>query len=274
MDLSKEYVKATFRRTRNARARIPLYVQLSDYLRHQIQTGVVKPGDKMIGENDLVEALGISRTTVRLALDRLVEEELIVRFRGRGSFIAEPRLKRNINYLYNFTENIKAAGAQPSSKVLRSEVRDAPEKLRQILQLSTSDPKIFLLERLRFADQEPLIVEKTRIPYYLCPGIEKFDFTNASLYSVLQYQYGVIISHAEESIEAVVLDKNACNELGCKPGMPGYSIKRLSFLETGYLCEYTSSMTRGDKCVFKLDLHNSMGMRSGCIDFERQLRVE
>jgi len=91
----------------------PLYAQLAEYLRHRIRSGALKPGDRMIAENEIVKKLAISRTTVRLAFDQLVDEGLIVRYRGKGTFVAEPKLKRNINYLYSFTENIRASGAVP-----------------------------------------------------------------------------------------------------------------------------------------------------------------
>ena len=104
MDMTREQFLSSFRLHPESAA--PIYTQIADYLRYQVKSGVLKPGDKMIGENDIVELLGVSRTTVRAAINQLVEEGYIVRYRGKGSYIAEPKLKRNINYLYNFTENI------------------------------------------------------------------------------------------------------------------------------------------------------------------------
>lgn len=249
----------------------PLYAQVAEYLRHRIRSGALKSGDRMVAENDIVKTLGISRTTVRLAFDQLVDEGLIIRYRGKGTFVAEPKLKRNINYLYSFTENIRSSGAVPSSIVLRSEVipADAGEKAK--LKLDLSDAKIFLIERLRMANGEPLIVEKTCIPYYLCPGVEKIDFSSASLYAALRGQYGLNISRAEETIEAVILKKSACGQLDCAPGMPGYAIERISYLDSGYICEHTSSLTRADKCVFKLELTSNHRTREHAVDFERRM---
>ena len=130
----------------------------------------------MIGENEIVELLKVSRTTVRSALNQLVKEGYIVRYQGKGSFISEPKLKRDINYLYNFTQNIREAGSVPSSQVLQCQVIPATAELQEAMKLAAVGQKVFILERLRMADGEPLILETTYIPYYLCEGIESTDF--------------------------------------------------------------------------------------------------
>lgn len=272
MDMTREQFMDTFHISEETQT--PLYAQLAEYLRHQIRSGALEPGDKIIGENDMVELLGLSRSTVRAAINRLVEEGYIVRYRGKGSYVAEPKLKRNINYLYNFTENIKGSGAVPSSRVMRCEVEEADGTLTAKMKLATAGQKVFVLERLRMADGQPLIWETTYIPYYLCEGIEKVDFTHASLYQELENRYGIVIDRADETIEAIILGKNAQQVLGCKRSMAGYSIQRLSYLKSGYICELTQSVTRGDRCVFRLDLRNARGSsREGGIDFQRELNV-
>ena len=119
-----DYFKETFHFSLGSDS--PLYEQLASYIKIQIQAGILKPGDQMITEANLCKILNISRTTVRQCMDRLVEEGLLVRYRGRGSFIADSKMKRNINYLYNFTENMKELGANPNSIVLKSEVEMLP----------------------------------------------------------------------------------------------------------------------------------------------------
>lgn len=91
MDMTREYFLSTFQLSQDPTE--PIYSQLAEYLRYQIKAGVLKPGDKMIGENEIVELLKVSRTTVRSAFNQLVKEGYIVRYRGKGSFISEPKLK-------------------------------------------------------------------------------------------------------------------------------------------------------------------------------------
>jgi GntR family transcriptional regulator len=268
--LSVDYFKETFHF--NSGSNAPLYAQLASYIKIQIRAAIFKPGDKMIAENELCEILNVSRTTVRQSMNRLVDEGLLVRDRGKGSFIADQKLRRNINYMYNFTENIRDTGAVPSSVVLRKEVGPADAGICEKLRLPQGNNKVFFLSRLRCADNTPLLYEKTYIPYYLCEGIEAFDFSNTSLYHTLSNQYSLHLFHAEETIEAVIISGDMKKKLDCKGRMAGYKIQRISYLESNYIFEYTTSITRADKCIFRLDLYKNMNSIKNSVDFERHLQ--
>lgn len=267
--ITTEYVAKTFHF--NPDNSSPLYSQLASYIKFQIQSGAFKPGDRMITETELCEILGVSRTTVRLSMDRLVEEGLIIRYRGKGSFIAEQKLRRNINYMYNFTENMRDAGAVPTSIVLLNTVMKADEKISEILGLPQDNAIVFQLRRVRCANDSPILLETSYIPYYLCTGIESTDFETASLYNVLSSQYALNLCHAEETIEAILIDRESADLLKCSKMIPGYKIERISYLDNGYVFEYTTSITRSDKCIFWLDLYRNSSNNKGSVDFERRL---
>jgi GntR family transcriptional regulator len=269
--LSVDYFKQTFHFILGSNT--PLYVQLASYIRMQIKASVFKPGDKMITENELCDLLKVSRTTIRQSMNRLVEEGLLVRHRGKGSFIADQKLRRNINYMYNFTENIRAAGAIPRSIVLEKKIITADPAISEKLQLQTSNNRAFFLSRLRCADDEPIVYENTYIPYYFCEGIEHFDFSQASLYQTLSTSYSLNLSRAVETIESIVLTKEAGKRLNCKSRTPGFRIQRISYLESGGVFEYTTSITRSDKCIFRLELYKNNNPAKNSVDFERQLQV-
>ena len=148
----------------------------------------------------------------------------------------------------------------------------ATAELQEAMKLAAVGQKVFVLERLRMADGEPLILETTYIPYYLCEGIESTDFSEASLYAALENRYGLVISHAEETLAAMVIPKPAAL-LKCKNGLAGYKTQRTSYLSSGYIGEYTQSITRGDRCVFRLELSNSKSPQGGVLDFQRKLNV-
>jgi GntR family transcriptional regulator len=245
-------------------------MQLALYIKMQIQAGIFKIGERVLAEDELCGTLNISRTTVRLAMNRLVEEGLIIRYRGKGSFIADQKLRRNINYMYNFTENMRNMGVAPSSVVLESKVMQADSGIAQKMRLPEENSRVFCLKRVRCANGIPLLIEITYIPYYLCNGIESFDFTRLSLYEMLKNKYSLNMYHAVETIEAILIDKETAVRLGCKSRMPGYSIERLSYLDAGYIFEYTTSVTRADKCIFRLDLYCNAG-NAKPIDFERRM---
>lgn len=249
----------------------PRYLQLYSFIKHQIQAGVFKVNDQLIAENELCEILNISRTTVRLAMEQLINEGLIVRYRGKGSFIAEEKIRRKINYMYNFTDNMIEVGAKPSSVVLESAVIIADDLISQKLALPATNRKVFKLTRLRCANDNPLLYETTCVPYYLCEGIEQSDFEKVSLYRVLTNEYGLNLFHAEETIGAILIEKEIADYLQCKKKMAGYKIERISHLDNGYIFEYTTSVTRADKCVFKLDLYKNNPTNIKQMEFARLL---
>ena len=233
----------------------PIYEQLANFIRVQIKTNNFKPSEKITPENDICEVLNISRTTVRQAMEILVNEGLLIRYKRKGTFVADPKSRRTINNLYNFSENMKEIGVIPSSTVIQKEVLDAPEELSEILQLPSSYKKIFYLERIRCGNNEPILVEKTSIPYYLCQGIEEFDFSYNSLYQILQQNYGLNIYHATETIDAILINDSDAKLLHTNNKEIGYKIKRISNLSSGQICEYTTSITHASKCVFQLELY-------------------
>lgn len=267
-----EYFKNTFRFTEAAD--VPLYIQLASYLRIQIQNGVLQPGDMMIAENSLCDLLNVSRTTVRQSMNKLVEEGLLVRYRGKGTFIANYKIKRNMNHLYNFTEDMKAIGAKPDSKVIKAEVLErCPDEIADYLKLPTAQAPVFYLERLRLADQEPILWERTYIPYYLCNKIETFDFSRESLYQVLNDTYHLEMYHAKETLDAIVLSKSEAALLECSPKNAGYQIKRISYLDSGFAFEYTTSVTRADKCTYQFDLYKNTASKKTPLEIKRNLSV-
>lgn len=267
-----DYFKETFHFSTDSNA--PLYEQLASYIKIQIKSGVLKPGEQMITENTLCQVLSISRTTVRQCMDSLVEDGLIIRYRGKGSFIADPKLKRNINYLYNFTENMRSVGAIPTSVVLTKEVIDITDnRIIELLQLPKAQPKAFHIVRLRCANGVPLLLENTYIPYYLCNGIEELSFESTSLYDTLSNRYSLNLYHACETIESIIIKGKVANILKCKSNIPGYEIERISHLDSGYVFELTTSTTRADKCVFRLELYKNTALNKNKVDFQRSMYI-
>jgi GntR family transcriptional regulator len=267
-----EYFKNTFRFSEGSD--VPLYLQLAAYLRIQIQSGALQPGDLMIAENSLCDILNVSRVTVRKSMDKLVEEGLLVRYRGKGTFIANSKIKRNMNHLYNFTEDMKEIDAKPSSKVIKAEVLEiCPAAIAEIFNLPTVHTPVFYLERLRLANQEPILWERTYIPYYLCNKIETFDFSGHSLYNVLNEAYHLEMYHARETLDAIILSKSEADLLECASRSAGYKINRISCLDSGFIFEYTTSVTRADKCTYQFDLYKNTASKKTPLEIKQNLNV-
>ncbi len=240
-----------------ASAKISLHEQLTEFIRSKIRTGVFKPGEQMIPESELSSMLHISRTTVRQSMETLVDEGLLLRYRRRGSFIADTKMKRPISSLYNYSENMRSLNVIPSSQVLQCEVIAADENIRRILHLNTEEKRVFLLKRLRCGDHKPIMIETSYIPYDLCRGIEKHDFTVCSLYQVLDEEYAMKVEHATEIIAAILIRESDARLLKCKSREAGYQIRRISETKIGTIIEYTTSVTRADMCEFQIELYES-----------------
>ena len=232
----------------------PLHLQILNILKTQISTGVLKPGDIIPAESQLCKQYNVSRTTVRLAMEQLVEDNLIIRRRGKGSFVTSPKLKRSLNYLYSFTEDMLAIGKTPSSVVVEKALVKATTEISRLLSLPIEANEVFKLKRVRMADGEPILLETTYIPSYLCNGIMEEDFSKTSLYGVMRSRYNLFLHRAIEAYEAVKMDKETSRLLQSSTSACGFKIRRTAYLDSGIAYELTQSITRSDKCIFKVEL--------------------
>jgi GntR family transcriptional regulator len=248
---------------------IPLYHQLLTLIKHEIQNGILKPGDLLPSEMQLCSCYDLSRSTVRQALNQLVEEGLVIRRRGKGSYVASKKLNRNLNHLYNFTEDILELGLKPSSKVLEHTIEQASEDIIAQLNLPAGKTNVFKLIRLRLVDQEPLLLETTYIPLYLCPNIIHENFSNTSLYAILKTRYNLNLYKAVETYEAVTLNMKTSQLLRCKTSTSAFKIQRIAYLDSGIAFELTYSYQRGNACKLKLELYTGQGKAN----FSRQTSV-
>jgi len=170
---------------------LPYYVQLKELIRDKIEHGEWKPGDQLPSEPDLCNMFDISRTVIRQALKELTYEGLIYREKGKGTFIAEPKIvERLVSDLTGFFQDMTELGYKPHSRVLKQELITASPKITKLLDLPPVS-EVVELTRLRFVDDEPIALVTTYIPYKLCPKVISADFSNQSLYSFLEKEGGL-----------------------------------------------------------------------------------
>ncbi len=148
----------------------PLYQQIGDALRVRIEKGELVPGDRIPSENELTDQYHVSRNTVRLAISSLTLDGLVYRVKGRGTFVAAERMSYGLMHMSSFSEEMRLRGLVPGSQVL-SFVREMPSKrMSQILKLK-QDQMLYRVERLRLADGEPMALNLSFIPEFLCPDL-------------------------------------------------------------------------------------------------------
>ena len=232
---------------------VPLYHQLKEILLREIQTGRIRPGDRLPSEEGLAATYDVSLITVRRTLGDLAAAGLLRRERGRGTFVAQPPVLQGPRELTSFSEEMRKRGLRPSSAVLEKRITEADLSIAAELKL-TPGSDVFTLRRLRLADHEPMGVQTVYIPLSIAPGLVNEDLSGSSLYEILQWKFGLVPVHARETHAAITVGEEDAAVLRVPAGSPALSAKRLSFLPGGRPFELTYSVMRGDRYEIVLDL--------------------
>jgi GntR family transcriptional regulator len=202
-------------------------------------------GDAIPAERQLGIDLGVSRLTVRAALDELVREGYLVRRRGAGTFVAEPKVAKGID-ITSFSDDMRARGLTPESRTLDLHVEMAGARLGRILHVSPSE-QILSVKRLRLADGDPMAIELLHTRASLVPGLTGRDLEENSFYELLASRYGISIVGGTQTVEPTVTNEEESASLGVPLHSPALLFERLTRSSTGDLVEFTSSTYRGDR---------------------------
>ncbi len=236
------------------RSYIPLYVQVEDALKELIESGAAVAGDQLPGEPELCRLFDVSRTVVRQALRDLELQGLILRQKGRGTFVAEPKLRGGLfQELTGFYEDMAGKGRPPVSQVMTQEIIPASNKIAGFLRLRPG-AEVVHIDRLRFVDGEPLVLVATYLPAVRCPGLAKVDLSRRSLYEYLELTYGLVIARGRRTLEAVPASEYEAKLLAVRKGAPLILLDSVSFLADGTPIEYYHALHRGDRSRFEVEL--------------------
>lgn len=224
---------------------LPLYHQLEQLLVKRIGEGLYRDG--LPGELELADEFGISRGTVRQALDRLVRRGLVVRRRGRGSFVAPAPLEYPLGRFVHFAHEMAERGIPEASRILlRGRTRPAAAAAKA-LRLSPGS-RCLRIVRLRVAGDVPLLLETSHLPEDLAAALEGADLSRGSLYDVLEAE-GVSITEVIEEIRPVALDRAQSAHFGVPAGTPAFALERLS-LAGSRPVEHRLVLAPGDRVRF------------------------
>jgi GntR family transcriptional regulator len=232
---------------------IPLYHQLKTLLLERIRTGEMKPNDRLPAEDELAATHGVSKATVRQALNDLAVAGVLRREQGRGTFVAEPKLAQGPREMTSFTDEMRSRGLHPTSKVLTQDVIEAEADIAEKLRVTEGAP-VMRLKRLRLADSEPMGIQTAYLSLGLAPRLVEEEFTDASLYEALERKYGIWPARAQETYVAVLVDRADAKLLKVAASSPALSAERVSYLSSGQPLEVTYSIMRGDRYQIVLDL--------------------
>lgn len=214
--------------TLNAKSPIPLYYQIEEKIREYIQTGIYLPGQKIPSETEMYSILSVSRNTIRKVYEDLYAEGLIEKKQGKGTFVCVPKISHKFVTVVSFTQELIARGITPTSKVLSCTVRGSDKDIAEKLHLKVGDLVVYI-ERLRYGNGKLLGYNLNRIPEFLCPGLEKADIGNTSLYTLIEKKYGHTVVKAERSMETIPSDSFVATTLHIKEGYPVLKIIGIAF---------------------------------------------
>ena len=233
---------------------IPLHYQIKEILQEMIENEELKPGQSIPTERELCEIQGVSRMTVNKAIMSLVNEGLVYREQGKGTFVSIAKVNREISQLKSFTEQMQENGVVSKTKILSFKVIEATKKYRHELKMPEDENQIIEIKRLRFSDEQPVAIETAWLPYYLFKGMTRDIIENKSLYQIFREKYGYYPGKAKQTIEPTMLNDYESKLLNQEKSALALIFRRTTYLENETPIEYTKAIYRSDKYKYQIIL--------------------
>jgi GntR family transcriptional regulator, N-acetylglucosamine utilization regulator len=227
---------------------LPFYYQIREQLRGQIASGQLKPGDILPGETQICQETGISRMTVRQALTQLANEGLVIRQRGRGTFVAAPKtvLPGVQGMGMSYTEIMGQAGMSAGARILSQEMLPATDDVADRLKIRPGELVVCII-RMRSASGEIMSLETSYYPHARFPGLAEADLANASVYRFLEEHYGLIPAYATDTLEISVAGRYEAEKLKIHEGGPIALVTTVACLADDTPVAFTQTVHRGDR---------------------------
>lgn len=207
---------------------VPVYYRIKMDILEKIKQDIYKVGQLLPSDMDFCKIYDTSRITVRRALSDLENDGYIERIQGKGTYVKFKEIKQNMSKFYSFTDETVKMGFVPSSIFLSFNLIDADEKVRQKLDLPEGE-KVFLLERLRLADDKIVAYDRSYIPEKVIPGFKKEMLNCGSLYNAIESNYGFRPNNSEETIEAMEIGSEDALRMRVKKNSAMLLVKRVSY---------------------------------------------
>lgn len=230
---------------------IPVYFQLKNDLVKKIAQGLWKPGECISSERELCEIYGVSRMTIRQAIGELVQEGILTRLKGKGTFVCEQTVKQQD--MMSFTEMIKQTGRELKTEVINFDVIDTPDNMQDIFMLD----KVYKIERRRIVDGECIAVETVFIPVDYCGHINE-EMLKGSLYKILEH-FGYSISNSTSSIVAADITDEIKEKFNTKENFPVLKIIGKTFANKNKLLFIEEALYRSDKFTLQVNISRREG---------------
>jgi len=225
---------------------VPLYHQIYLDLRQMIQRGIIPPGGLLPPEMDICQAYSVGRQTVRQAIARLVDDDMLERFAGRGTFVREQPSHTQFFLDRSFSQQMRELGRAPHARLLSVQTDTVEAGNIPALQVWKGAPCL-IIERLRLGDDEPICHQTSTVLLERCPGLEQQDFSSQSLYEVLATRYRLVVTRIDHVVRAVAADDYRADLLNVPAGTPLLFVGTTAYTDDGDVIEYSSSYYRADR---------------------------
>ncbi|WP_110113857.1 GntR family transcriptional regulator [Bacillus sp. CGMCC 1.16541] len=231
---------------------LALYLQVKEVLIKRIQDKVWPPNTLIPTEQELIEEFNVSRTTIRQAITMLVQDGLLEKKQGKGTIVKDQPLVGSLGKLKGFAEEVTEKGLTPRSKLMRAEFSRDFYSEKEVLGLA-DDEEVLVIERIRFADQIPIAIERSCWPAYIGKILVKHDLNMAKFYEILE-ENDVLLKNAKEKISAMNATIHEADLLGIRGGEALLEMTRLSFGFDDKPIEFTKTKFRSDKYHYDIEL--------------------
>lgn len=232
---------------------LPLYYQIKQVLLDMIEDGELGPGELIPPEREICELQEVSRMTVNKAIMSLVNEGVLYREQGKGTFVAEPKEKQQLQ-LKGFTEQMEEKGLKSSSKIISFSIKDATNQIKNALKLPEEDSQVIEINRLRIIEKEPYAIEKVFIPRYMFKDLTKESLEGKSLYEIFREKYNLNLKFAKQTIEPIMLNEFESKLLNQENNSLALMFKRTTYLKNDIPIEHTREVYRSDKYKYEIVL--------------------
>ncbi len=223
---------------------VPIYIQIRESLRAEIMGGHLKRGEQLPSENELAAKYSVSRMTMRQSIEDLVDEGLLYRRHGVGTFVAFPRLQRDHTRLTSFFDKAENEGVKVRAKLLGLEVIPATPKVAEALDIPAGT-RVIRVKTLRYADGEPITVHDAHIPHKLFPNLVNENLEVQHLWTLFE-KSGYRVRRAVQRLEAREASKEVAHLMKIKEGAPVLFKERTVYADDGTPIEFTYCYNRGD----------------------------
>lgn len=230
---------------------VPVYIKIHNELRRDIEGGKWRVGERIPSERDLAVDFHVSRMTLRQAIQTLVEEGILERRVGAGTYVASQKVQEKVSGVTSFTDLILAQGKTPSSKTISYHVAKPSASETERLNLGPN-AQVLRMERVRYGDDVPICFEVATVPYELIRDFPRREVSK-SLYHVLEHEAGLVLGGAHQSISAMLASERVAEYLDVKRGSAILRLRQVSYLQDGTPFEYVRTQYVGERFEFTLD---------------------